>query len=650
MDSRFAGQVAAPEFSPGLDWINVEAPLSIGALRGKVVLLDFWTYGCINCIHMIPTLERLEAKYGAALVVIGVHSAKFDNEGETDNVRQIVKRYGLAHPVINDDQFIVWRSYSVRAWPTFMIIDPRGNIVAQQAGEVSFAAFDGFFGGLIAQWDSLGEIDRTPVALTLEGAGVPSGLLSFPGKILADAAGGRLFIADTNHHRIISADLHTHAVIDVIGGQNRRLSGFDDGTFDTATFNKPQGMALLDNVLYVADTDNHAIRALYFADATVTTVAGTGQQSVGRAGVGVVGAGTTTALNSPWDVTFGGDLNTLYIAMAGTHQLWALDTQTGSVSVIVGNGREALRDSTFADAELAQPSGVYVADNRLYWADSESSSIRAADLATGTTYTVAGTLENSLFNFGDVDGVVGTSRLQHALGVTGSPAGTLYIADTYNSRIKALDPTTNTLTTLGGTGSPGAYRDGALAAAAFDEPGGISYADGRLYVADTNNHALRVIDLAAGTVETIVFPNPEALQISGQTTVIGGNRAQDDLIAPPAQIVAPGAGAITLRFVLPDGCKLNADAPSRFEFNSEDTAIILPVESMMGSINDVIVTIPTELVVGMDTLYGLLEVYYCAADAATLCYIDRVRVEAAVTVAAGAAGMEMVIERVITLP
>ena len=177
--------------------------------------------------------------------------------------------------------------------------------------------------------------------------------------------------------------------------------------------------------------------------------------------------------------------------------MYKRQTQTGSVSVIVGNGREALRDSTFADAELAQPSGVYVADNRLYWADSESSSIRAADLATGTTYTVAGTLENSLFNFGDVDGVVGTSRLQHALGVTGSPAGTLYIADTYNSRIKALDPTTNTLTTLGGTGSPGAYRDGALAAAAFDEPGGISYADGRLYVADTNNHALRVIDLAA---------------------------------------------------------------------------------------------------------------------------------------------------------
>ena len=220
-DPQFAGdpQFPAPGFPTGLDWVNVEAPLTLGDLRGKVVVLDFWTYGCINCIHMIPTLRQLEEKYGDALMVIGVHSAKFENEGDTQNIQQIVQRYELAHPVINDSEFVVWRTfqpYGVNAWPTFVLIDPRGNILAVQAGEIPFDAFDAVIGGMVTYFDSVGELNRDPVPLALEGANTPANALAFPGKVLADAAGGRLFIADTNHNRIVVADLDTYEVLNVM--------------------------------------------------------------------------------------------------------------------------------------------------------------------------------------------------------------------------------------------------------------------------------------------------------------------------------------------------------------------------------------------------------------------------------------------------
>jgi hypothetical protein len=293
---------------------------------------------------------------------------------------------------------------------------------------------------------------------------------------------------------------------------------------------------------------------------------------------------------------------------------------------------------------------LYFTNNLLYWADSESSSIRVADFNRGVTRTVAGPLENNLFNFGDVDGVVGTSRLQHALAVTGAPDGTIYVADTYNSRIKALEPASNTLTSLFGQGSPGAYRDGGGDDAAFDEPGGLSYADGRLYVADTNNHAIRVIDLEAGTVETLLFPNPELLQIAGQTTVIGGNRADDALLLPDMQTVAAGAGSVTVTFTLPPGFRLNPDAPSRYEFNSAGAAVLIAPEDMTGAITALTLNVPAAFEAGTDTLFGLLEVYYCDAESETLCYIDRVRVEAEVTVAQDGGAASIALSRAIQPP
>ncbi|HYO87766.1 MAG TPA: thioredoxin-like domain-containing protein [Candidatus Limnocylindrales bacterium] len=637
MDSPFAGQpdLAAPEFPLGLDWINVAAPLTMEALRGKIVLLDFWTYGCINCIHMIPTLERLEEKYGDALQVIGVHSAKFANEGETGNLRQIVQRYGLTHPVINDQDFLVWRSYNVNAWPTFVVIDPRGNVLAMQAGEIPFEAFDQLIGGMIDFWEGVGELDRTPLDRTLEGAGNPPGLLAFPGKVLADAAGNRLFIADTNHHRIVVADLSTYEVLDVIGTGER---GLTDGAFDTAAFNKPQGMALVGDVLYVADTENHVVRAVNLRERTVTTAAGTGVQSTSRYRVedGSLGNALQVALSSPWDVTSDG-FRTLYIANAGSHQIYALDLDGSLLSVAAGSGREALVNASPAASDLAQPSGLAYREGVLAFADAESSSIRAVNFQAGSLTTLAGTPANNLFDFGDVDGVLGVNRLQHPLGVTFGEDGRIYVADTYNSRIKIIDPATGETQTLMGQGGGGGFRDGALTEAAFDEPGGLSYANGMLYVADTNNHAVRVIDLASGQVSTVAFPNAERLQIGGRTTVIGGNQAQDAEVTLPAQLVAPGAGELVLTITLPPGMKINTDAPSQVEWSFDGAAVALVDTEQRVEIDTTEVRAPVTLTAGEATVHAMLDVYYCAEDAETLCYIEQVALAVPVTVADGAA-------------
>lgn len=648
-ESEYAGTFPAPEFPTGLDWLNVPAPLTLADLEGKIVLLDFWTYGCINCIHMIPVLERLEQKYSDALVVVGVHSAKFANEGETDNIRQIVQRYDLHHPVINDQDFVVWQTYApfgVQAWPTFVLIDPLGNILAVQPGEVPYEAFERVIDGMVQYFDGLSLIDREPLELRLEEDAAPTTALSFPGKVIADTEANRLFIADTNHNRIVIADLNTYEVLDVVGTGAR---GFDNGRYDAATFNKPQGMTLYNNTLYVADTNNHAIRAVDLSDRTVITIAGTGEQSRVR---NAAGFAPDTALASPWDVEMNADGTNLYIAMAGPHQLWAISMADQTVGPIVGSGREGLVDGTFADAQLAQPSGLYYDAGTLYFADSESSSIRYADINGREVHTLAGPRTNDLFDFGDVDGEVGVSRLQHALGVTGDENGLLYVADTYNSKIKLLDPETQAISTVFGLGGLGGFRDGSAAEAEFDEPGGLDYANGKLYVADTNNNNIRVIDLATNTVSTIVFPNPEALQIEGRATVVAGNSALGVEITLPEQTVQAGDSEIVLNITLPEGYKLNDLAPFTSVWTHTGESITISDENQRQQIvePELPIRVPVELADGEDVLHGAITIYYCEAVQESLCFIDQVKIDAPLTITADAAARTITLDHTVVPP
>ncbi|MGH7128553.1 MAG: thioredoxin-like domain-containing protein, partial [Planctomycetaceae bacterium] len=431
-ENPFPNAVSVPGgvFDGAEDWLNASGPIEIGDLKGKIVLVDFWTYCCINCMHVLPDLKYLEHKYPNELVVIGVHSAKFDNEKETENIRRAVQRYEIEHPVVNDANMLIWRRFGVHAWPTLAVIDPEGNYCGSISGEGHRALLEEVIDKLIAHHKAKGTLDETPVRFALESDKLKPTPLRFPGKVLADEASGRVFVADTNHNRIIVGTLDG-TLIDVIGSG---ASGRDDGGYDEATFNHPQGMALAGETLYVADTENHLLRKVDLETKTVTTLAGTGKQDRERL---PPAEPLQTPLNSPWDVEAIDGV--LYIAMAGPHQIWSYDLKTRKLAVYAGTGREDVLNGPRAQAAFAQPSGFATDGEFLYIADSEGSAIRRIALSDGTVTTIAGTSElprgQSLFTFGDQDGTGDEARLQHPIGVAYHD-GILYVADSYNHKIK----------------------------------------------------------------------------------------------------------------------------------------------------------------------------------------------------------------------
>jgi thiol-disulfide isomerase/thioredoxin len=499
-------RVRAPELPQNYPWLNSDRPLSLKTLRGRVVLLDFWTYCCINCLHVLPDLKYLEQKYKDCLTVIGVHSAKFDHEKDVENVRQAILRYDIEHPVLLDQDFNVWQQYAVRAWPTLMVIDPTGYVVGSVAGEGHRQALDQLIEQMLQEHRQKGTINLEKFSLVLEKERSPlTTPLAFPGKVLADETSDTLFIADSGYHRLVVTSLDG-ALKHTIG---TGTAGLQDGSFDEAQFASPQGMAwdAENQLLYVADTENHAIRQVDFQHKTVRTLAGTGEQSRNIRPHG--GIGLKTALNSPWDLVKLD--NYLFVAMAGSHQIWQMNLESGIVSTYAGTGAESCVDGLVTEAVFAQPSGITTDGQELYVADSESSSVRAIGLAEmPKVRTVCGSGE--LFGFGDVDGQGTEARLQHCLGVEAGTDGQLWIADTYNHKIKQVNLKTGLCRTVLGSGVAGLRDGGAISerypqgvATQFSEPSGLSLAGNSLYIADTNNHAIRRVALDTLTVSTLSF-------------------------------------------------------------------------------------------------------------------------------------------------
>ena len=442
-------------------------------------------------MQVLPQLRKLEERYPDELAIVGIHTAKFPAEKERENLRNAVMRYDIRHPVVNDRDFTIWQRYAVRAWPTLYLINPAGMVLGKHEGEFAFEDFDRAIGGLVTEYDRLGLLhrraERWPLEREQEAAGRS---IAFPSKVLADGAGGRLFIADSGHHRIVVATLEGE-LLDVVG---RGSPGLADGDYADSAFHNPQGLSLEGDALYIADTENHAVRRVDLAARRVETVAGTGEASVRLL---ESGEGRSIALRSPWDVEAVNGI--VYIAMAGTHQIWSLDLSTGVLRPFAGTGVEGLKDDSLARSWLAQPSGLATDGAVLFFADSETSSVRAAALdPDGVVTTFVG---SGLFDFGDRDGTGDDVLLQHPLGVAYHD-GLVYIADAYNNKVKRLFPATREVRTLYGDGEPG-LRDGSGPDARLAEPGGLSVASGRLFVADTNNHAVRVADLDGGPLRTL---------------------------------------------------------------------------------------------------------------------------------------------------
>ncbi|WVZ06045.1 hypothetical protein V8G54_019391 [Vigna mungo] len=477
LESRGNAQIV-PEFPSKLDWLNT-APLQFRRdLKGKIVLLDFWTYCCINCMHVLPDLDALEKKYkDMPFVVVGVHSAKFDNEKDSEAIRNAVLRYGISHPVVNDGDMFLWRNLGISSWPTFAIVGPDGKLLAQLAGEGHRKDLDDFAEAALLYYGKQNMLDNTPISLSLEKDNDPRLLtspLKFPGKLAVDVLNNRLFISDSNHNRIVVTDLDGNFIVQ-IGSSGEE--GLNDGSFDDATFNRPQGLAYnaKKNILYVADTENHALREIDFVNEKVRTLAGNGTKGSDYVGGG---KGGTQLLNSPWDVCFHPFEETIYIAMAGQHQIWEHNLLEATSSAFSGDGYERnLNGSSSTNTSFAQPSGLSLSQDlsKIYIADSESSSIRVVDLKTGGSQLLAGgdpMFADNLFKFGDQDGIGSDVLLQHPLGVMCANDGEIYIADSYNHKIKKLDPTSKRVSTIAGTGKAG-FKDGTAVKAQLSEPAGI---------------------------------------------------------------------------------------------------------------------------------------------------------------------------------
>ena len=442
-------------------------------------------------MHALAQLRELETTFPEELSIVSVHSPKFPREQFTESVRDAVLRYGIEHPVVNDRNMNLWRQYTVRAWPTLMFIDPENRVIARHEGEIQPEAAKRLIQGMIQEFDAAGLLNHRPLRFARETA--PEALIAFPGKVAVDAQANRLVVSDSGHHRLLEMDLGGN-IRQVIGSAE---AGKADGSFTQARFNRPLGVTLAGDLLYVADTENHLIRRVDLATQQVETIAGTGEQ-YGMVRTPVQGPARSIALNSPWDIVCNGD--NLYIAMAGSHRIFVLHLESGIIEPFAGAGPEALCDGSYEEALFAQPNSLALDDSRvLYVADSETSAVRAIAL-TGEKQvtTLVGT---GLFDFGDADGIGEKALLQHVQAVC-FVDGHVYLADTYNNRIKVLNPQTREVKTLAGTGEAG-FKDGALDSAQFNEPAGLAAADGKLYVADTNNNAIRVIDLAEGIVKTL---------------------------------------------------------------------------------------------------------------------------------------------------
>jgi DNA-binding beta-propeller fold protein YncE len=627
----YAGKVNAPDFPEGLQWLNTDHPVSLKELRGKVVLLDFWTFCCINCMHVIPDLKRLEAKYPSELVVIGVHSAKFTTEQGTENIREAILRYGLEHPVVNDKDFEIWNSYGVHAWPTFVIIDPDGKIVGQHSGEGIYDLFDQVIGRIIREFDARGQINRNPVHFALEENRAPASYLAFPGKIATDQSQKRLYITDSNHNRVLIVSIPDGGAVDVIG---QGEAGLKDGTFNEARFNKPQGIAVDGDAVYVADTENHAIRKIDLAQKTVTTLAGNGMQA---AQFNVPGTGRSVQLNSPWDLLVHD--GKLYVAMAGSHQIWTLDLKTLEAKPYAGSGRENIIDGPLRDAAFAQPSGITTDGTVLYTADSEVSGVREVPFsASGAVHTIVG---KGLFDFGDIDGTGSDVRLQHPIGIL-YHNGLLYVADTYNNKIKQIDPKTRKSVTLIGTGKTG-LADGDALHATLNEPNGLVFASGKFYITDTNNHLIRIYDPATKMVSTLQLKNVEKLVSTGtKRTGFKG-----ELVQIPEQEVGAGNGSIDVTVRIPPGYKLNAEAPFYIGYASEDSGVVrLPASVHEQNIQEPIfpITIPVTFGEGKTGVQIDLAVYYCAEGKENLCLIKQLRLSVPVRVVEGNGTKNLLVE------
>jgi thiol-disulfide isomerase/thioredoxin len=478
------GDPDAPSLAGAAAWLGVDAPIDIKSLRGQVVVIDFWTYCCINCMHVLPLLRDIEHEFaGQPLTVLGVHSAKFDAERDPQRIREAMKRYGVEHPVAVDSDMKIWDRYGASGWPTIVVIKPNGKVAGIAGGEPDGNLLRAVIRGVMADARADGTLSKEPRPIKPSVSSDSQGPLAYPGKVLAlaERRPRRVRLRTPPRPRRSTA---TGKVRHAIGSG---LRGWSDGSFAAATFDDPQGLAAS------APT---AAPSTSPTPATTSSASSTSRQSHRRDDRRhrrprreapldeTIKPARDLALRSPWDLALTPDHKRLIIALAGSHQLAALDLATLKIRRLSGSGRETITDGAAEVAAFSQPSGISVIGGAIYVADSEVSGVRAVSVADGLSRTIIGT---GLFDFGDRDGAVTQALLQHPLHVLAIDKGTaLLVADTYNNKLKRIDLKAGTIATF--------YS--ATGELALHEPAGLTREKSGTYVvADTN--ASRLLRLSA---------------------------------------------------------------------------------------------------------------------------------------------------------
>lgn len=534
----------------GRGWLNTGGKdVTLADLRGKVVLLDFWTFCCINCLHVLDELRELEERYREVLVVVGVHSPKFVHEADPVALAAAVERYEVHHPVLDDPDLTTWSAFSARAWPTLVVVDPEGYVVAHMAGEGHKHNVEVLVRELVAEHEAKGTLHRG------DGPYVPpaveSRTLRFPAKAVR-LPNGNLLVADAGHHSLAELADDGETLVRRIGSGER---GLLDGGPDEARFSEPNGLCLVPEELrrwygydvVVADTVNHALRGVRLEDGVVLTVAGNGQQymvgasdnllpdpsgdlltdapamaleagtAFGSSLTITLGAPLETPsglpparrqkLSSPWDVVWSQDLAAFVVAMAGNHTIWTFDAERGSVERLAGTMNEGLQDGAADDAWFAQTSGLAVGpDGRIWLADSEVSALRWLERGADGAVSAHTAVGAGLFDFGHRDGPADQALLQHPLGVAVLPDGSVAVADTYNGAVRRWAP--------GADGGPGEVT---TLARDLAEPSGLL-----VDVHDDGAIDLLVVESAAHRLTRLRLP----AKLSGEILDAGAHRTQ----------------------------------------------------------------------------------------------------------------------------
>lgn len=602
-------KIKAADFSPNLAWINVKEPLTLATLSGKIVLLDFWTFCCSDCMQILPYLAKLEEEYKEHLVVIGVHSAKFDNENDEANVRLAVAKYGIENPVVLDRAFALWEKYFVREWPTLILIDPDGMIVERiPCSQGPYGKFETLIDSLISEFGANGKLKPGRLSQILVSAETSPSQLRFPGKIICSEDGETIYIADSGHNRVLACKANGEQLFCIGSGKQ----GAEDGDFGSAALNSPQGMVLAGEYLYIADTYNNLIRRADLNTHNLQTIAGNGKQRLyekDEAAAGSLFKALDTSISTPWDLALAG--NCLFIAMAGCHQIWCYHLESGEIEIYAGTGRESLVDGDRLKSQLSQPSSLSLSGSKLYFADSETSSIRYLDLDSGIVKTLLG---EGLFCFGDIDGDVSGARLQHPLALAVYKQE-LIIADSYNHKIKSLDLEKMEVKTIAGTGKAGkGWKQGELQ---FSEPGGICLKADSLYIADSNNHAIKILDLKSGEAQQ--------LEIKNTTNSVPQLPNLSHLGARNCKIKARSKLKCKLNFRLAKNFHLNQEMPATIYLHQDKSILMLGhgdcLELRNGE-SDFLLSAShtvTETTLGKASIYLL--VYYCGERASSACFV-----------------------------